>query len=175
MEHLPVAREVMRRPRCIISPDLGIYEAMEALKSQHAAAAMVCEQGHLVGILTEKDCLRVISVNIYEGEGVLGGGTVRDYMSAVSKVLQPEMDLFAISTVFLSAHFVELPVLDGEELVGCVSRRSMLEAILRVQREFVERRMLNREWQRIVLENPETKQAIKLMVTHQPPQMAMHV
>ncbi len=134
MEDIPVARDIMARPSRAMHPDMDIYQAVDVLiRRDTASAAVVDDENRLVGILTEKDCLRILANAAYACCAALEGGKVADYMSAVTATLAPNMDLFTIATLFLQTDFTHLPVIEKDELVGCVSRRRMLRAILEME------------------------------------------
>jgi len=135
MERIPVARDIMYGPSHLVHPDMDIYEAMALLhKRKSPAAPVVDAQYHVVGILTEKDCLRVLSSGAYDFCDVMFGGKVAEYMSEMTMTLTPEMDLFAVAASFLESNFTFLPVVEGDRLVGCVSRHGMLRAILNLEK-----------------------------------------
>ena len=51
-------------------------------------------------------------------------------MSVVRLAVEPEMDLFRVSELFLDNNFPMLPVVDEGKLVGCISRQDMLRGIM---------------------------------------------
>lgn len=138
MESIPLVRQIMRAPSHPLRKDMDIYEGMAALRENHAAAHPVQDEtGRLVGILTEKDCLRVLSHNAYDSYHLMAGGKILEYMSPVKTTLSPEMDLFRATTLFLESNFTNLPVLENDQLIGCVSRQDMLQAIIDMQKKLM--------------------------------------
>lgn len=125
---LPTAREWMIPGRLTLRPDQPIAEAIhELIRLSVAAAPVVDDQGQLIGMLTEKDCLRVVATTAYENE--IKDGTVADFMSRVAAVIDPDMDLFRVVEVFLSCNFPTLPVVERGRLVGRLTRQQMLRSI----------------------------------------------
>lgn len=132
MHKLPTARECMTQWFATLRPEMDVFEAIDILESKRAAGApVVDDRGNLLGILTEKDCLRVLSNGAYSG---LQGGMVAKYMSEPKAVLTCDMDLFTIADKFLSTNFAVLPVVENGRPVGRISRQDMLRAIQRMQR-----------------------------------------
>lgn len=129
---VPTARECMTRWFVTLSPDTDIFDAIDLfVKKRTGGAPVVAEDGSLVGILTEKDCLRVVSNSAYAG---LKEGTVAEYMSPIKMTLDADMDMFMVAEQFLATNFVILPVLEHGKLVGRISRADMLGAIQDLQR-----------------------------------------
>ena len=132
MKQMYTARDVMSTWVFTLAPGVDVYKAIDTLVTKRAPGAPVVDEfNRLVGILTEKDCLRVMTGSAY---GNLGGGHVRDYMSDVGVTVSPSMDLFSVAQLFLSNNFPSLPVLDGGKLVGTISRQDMLLGIQCLQR-----------------------------------------
>lgn len=125
---LPTAREFMATRVWTLSPDEDLFDAMaQLIQHDFAAAPVVDEQGSLLGMLTEKDCLRLLSNFAYDDD--LEGGRVSDYLSAIRLTCEPTMDLFGVVDRFLATNFPLLPVVDDGKLVGVISRHDTLRAI----------------------------------------------
>jgi len=132
MSDVPTAGECMSKPLLILQPQEDVFTAIATLTAKgYSGAPVVDEDNRLVGILTDKDCLRTVSSSVYE-EG-LHGGKVSDYMSPVKATVDANMDLFAVAHCFLKTNFVVLPVLQQGKLIGRISRRDVLRGIQRWQ------------------------------------------
>ncbi len=55
----PVGQAGMLSPLCI-APDTTLSEALLVLREQHRGALLVCREERLVGILTERDVVRIL-------------------------------------------------------------------------------------------------------------------
>jgi len=127
-QEIPVVRDWMAPPSRTIRPDEDMAEAIQLLAGdQFAAIPVVDDDTSVIGLLSEKDCLRAISRWTYEG---VAGGKVRDYMSPVRAAISPDMDLLGVAGKFLENNFACLPVMDGKELVGRIHRHHVLDAFL---------------------------------------------
>lgn len=125
---LPTARDCMTASVLTFAPDQDLFEAIaQLLKHSFAAAPVVDGDERLVGMLTEKDCLRVLSNVAYDED--LEGGKVRDYQSPIRIVCEPGMDIFGVADRFLACNFPLLPVVEGDKLVGVISRRDTLRGV----------------------------------------------
>ena len=136
---IPTVRQWMSRPRLILSPATDIFDAIDDLVEAGVTAASVVEEGGgLVGILTEKDCLRVMSSSIYDSQSA--GGSVSDYMSPLPDALSPAQDIFGAAEQFLKGNFPTLPVVEDGRLVGRLSRQEMLRCIQAFNTEVAKKR-----------------------------------
>lgn len=127
---IPIARDLMQVVEETLRPDMELLQAIERLAALATPAAPVVDSKmRFRGMLTEKDCLRIISVSAFHRPR---GGRVADFMSSVSEAIEPEMDLFLITELFLETNLPMLPVVDGDRLVGCLSRQDMLAGIMRL-------------------------------------------
>lgn len=130
---LPAARQWMASPQCILKPSDRVLDAIDRLvEFSIAAAPVVDDDGQLVGMLTEKDCLRILTSITYELGWELG--LVGDYLSPIVAVCEPDMDLFQVAELFLQNNFPVLPVTDGDGLVGTISRKAMMKGIQSLRR-----------------------------------------
>jgi predicted transcriptional regulator len=127
MNKLPTARDCMSNWFVTLRPEQDLTEGLDLLVSKRASGApVVDESGAFVGVLTEKDCLRVMS-NRALGEHAYG--KVGEFMSTVKMVVDVDMDIFRVAELFLETHVPVLPVMDGDTLVGRISRQDMLLAV----------------------------------------------
>ncbi len=122
------AADIMARSVVTLSPGMDIYGAMQLLlKKKISGAPVVDPEGRLVGVLSEKDCLKVLAGGALDG---LPEGKVSDYMTRSVESITPTTSIYDIVHGFLQAHFRRLPVVDQTgRVVGQISRRDVLVAI----------------------------------------------
>lgn len=124
MTAIPTARELMGAWYVTLRPEQKLEDAIRMLVARRASGAPVLDrEGQLLGLLTEKDCLRVLANSAY---GESGGGTVVQFMSSIKRIVDADMDLFRIAGVFLESNFPVLPVVENNRLVGRLDRQQML-------------------------------------------------
>jgi len=127
-EKVPRARDMMEEVRLTFAPDMDLMQAIEELARHGVSAAAVMDsQRTLRGILTEKDCLRLLYDSALHRSR---GGRVADFMSKLDEFLDADMDIFRISEVFLHNNFPMLPVVEDGKVVGCITRHHMLRGIM---------------------------------------------
>jgi len=118
-----------------VSHDTGIFEAIQTLVQNELSGAPVVDlHGNLVGIFSEQDCMKVGLRAAYHNEWT---GKVSEFMSHGVKSVDPDMSLVELAEMFLKAPYRGYPVVKDNRLVGQISRRDVLKALLRfhAQRE----------------------------------------
>ena len=127
MAKTPIVRDVMGRSTRAFKTGEPMKEAMHDLaRSPFPALPVVDDLAKIVGMLSEKDCLRTVSQWAYEG---ISGGTVGDHMSDLEVRITPELDLLNAARAFLECNFSCLPVTEDDRLVGFVHRHDVLKGI----------------------------------------------
>ena len=122
---IPVVQEFMVTSLVTLRPDMPIYEAIEVLlRSRISGACVVDAEKNLLGILSEKDCLRIFAGGALHQ---LPNAMVADYMSKIVSTVGPDEDLFTVAGTFLKNTFRRIPVVEDGKLIGQVSRRDVLE------------------------------------------------
>ncbi len=126
MDHI-TASDMMARSETTLPPGMDIYDALRRLlKYKLTGAPVVDEDGVLLGMLTERDCLKVVVAGALDG---WPGGSVSDYMSSPARSIAPATTLYDIVHLFLTRPYRKLPVVDeGGRVIGQVSRRDALVA-----------------------------------------------
>ena len=122
------AADIMARSEATLDPESDLHAAMERLfKGRLTGAPVVDDEGTLLGMLTERDCLKVMVDGALDG---LPRGKVSDYMTSPAESIRPTASLYDIARVFLTRSYRKLPVMDRDgHMIGQVSRRDILVAI----------------------------------------------
>ena len=122
-----LVKDHMTRKVLPLDPDLEISAATQMLIAHNISGAPVLDQhGRLVGILTERDCLKVA---MQAGYHDIPYGLVRDYMSSEPQSVSPEQSILTLAEKFISGRFHRYPVVDNGRLVGIISRRDVMRAM----------------------------------------------
>ncbi len=96
--HIPTGRDIMTRSLVTLATEDSILTAIQVLvKNKISGAPVIDEHGTTVGILSEADCLRVLSAGEFYSDDHREEGTVRDYMTGEFKFMGPEEDIYAIA------------------------------------------------------------------------------
>ena len=122
-----LVKDYMARTLITFKPDTPVLDAVHVLvKNRIAGAPVVDDEGNLLGMLSELDCMRVALQAGYHGDY---GGPVRDYMTEGVKTVSMEMSIVDLAQVFIDQHYRRFPVTDNNRLVGQISRRDVLRAL----------------------------------------------
>jgi CBS domain-containing protein len=129
-KRVPTAREIMATSLVTFRPEMSIFNAIRILlQKQISGAPVVDADGVMVGILSELDCLRVVSSDEFYAGHQEEAGLVGDFMSSPGRTIPPEMGVYAIAHYFVTTSVRRLPVVEDGKLVGQVSRRDVLRGI----------------------------------------------
>ena len=127
MPKLPVVRDHMDKRVATLRPEIGILDAVGFLLEKHLTGAPVVDKsGRLVGILTEKDCLRLVAAGV---QGDLPRGSVANFMTPNPETIPPDMDVYFAAGLFLTRDFRRFPVVEDGKLVGTITRFDIMRAI----------------------------------------------
>mgnify|MGYP001551696923 CR=1 FL=1 len=108
-------------------PETDVLDAIHKLVQHRIAGApVVDDQGELIGMLSELDCLKVALNAGYYGDW---GGPVADYMTTGTETVDADMSIVDLAQKFLDTRYRRFPVLQGNRLVGQISRRDVLRAL----------------------------------------------
>lgn len=124
----PTVRSYMDARTHALSVNDDIYAAVRRLIDEGVTGAPVLDDhGHVVGELSEYDCLRLLAQG---SGGERPRGCVRDFMATTFTAVSPTMDVYYVAGMFLRdpAHRRFL-VMDGQHLAGVITRKDILRAV----------------------------------------------
>ena len=112
--------DIMATDVVSIGPGSSVGDAARRMIDRDTGVAVVLDDGKLVGVLSERDLLRLIAEH-----GDLGQA-VRDRMTREVVTAGPATDLAEALAMMMSGRFRHLPVTDGDRVVGIVSMRDLM-------------------------------------------------
>ncbi len=122
-------RDHMTTAVVTVDADMEVLKALMLLADHDIAGAPVLDdQGRVVGVLTEKDCLKRALAATYHSEY---GGLVADHMSSPAVTVDPDDGLVQAAEQFVTLPYHRFPVLEEGVLVGIISRRDVIQALAR--------------------------------------------
>jgi len=120
-------KEYMSASLVTLSPTTPILQAARRLVENRISGAPVVDHtGNLVGLLSEKDCMRIALQAGYHSEVA---GTVEEYMHREVKTVDAERNVVDVAMMFIEDEYRRYPVMKGGRLVGQISRRDVLRAL----------------------------------------------
>ncbi len=119
---------------CAIGAEDTVFSALQLMAAENVGAVMVEDKGHIVGIFTERDYARKI---ILKGRCSLDT-KLTEIMTHEMITVHPDQTLEECMTLMTKWHIRHLPVMSGGSLVGMVSMRDVLQAILNMKEEQIE-------------------------------------
>ncbi|MCK4904333.1 MAG: CBS domain-containing protein [Candidatus Marinimicrobia bacterium] len=109
------------------TPETNVLAAIRTLlEHKISGAPVVDENGWIIGILSEFDCLKPNLESSYHNDM---GDLVKDIMSSKIRTIDANASLTQAAEMFIRQGVGRLPVVEKKKLIGQISRRDILRAI----------------------------------------------
>ncbi len=123
------ARELMTTDVVSVTKGTPITEAVRLMvENDVTGLPVVAEDMTLLGILTEKDVLRLLQADEFEKES-----TVEDFMTTPAIYFAEDESLSNISHCLMTYDFRRVPITSGTRLVGIISRCDIVMYMLQAK------------------------------------------
>jgi CBS domain-containing protein len=122
--------QVMSKPVRTVKPDEKLSAAMVIMEKNNVGSVVVVEGENPIGIITERDVIR----QILKGTQMIQG-TVTQVMSKPLITGGPDMLVQDAVDLMLENKIRQLPVVEGNKLVGIVTDGDLMRSVLRVSYE----------------------------------------
>ncbi len=127
MPYRIAVREFMTKDIVTLKPETDVLQAIHLLLANNISGAPVVDaSGNLVGMLTERDCMKVALDAAFHQQS---GGTVADFMAPDVTTVSAEEAIIDTVRRFYDGEYLRYPVVDGTGLVGVISRSDAMRAI----------------------------------------------
>ncbi|WP_224491244.1 CBS domain-containing protein [Robertkochia flava] len=128
-----LVEDYMTKNLITFHPDQSILEVMELLIRYRISGGPVCnDDGDLVGIISEADCMKEISESRYFNMPILDK-RVSHFMSTEVETIGNNESIFDAASRFNKTNRRRFPVLEHGRLVGQISRKDVLAAALKIK------------------------------------------
>ena len=108
-------------------PDTNIFTVIHELLVHKISGATVLDaNNHVVGVISQGDCLKAILDGSYHG---YANGTAGEVMSTTIETVNPNIDVLEVSRALLNNKRIRLPVVEHGKFIGEISIRSILRAV----------------------------------------------
>lgn len=108
-----------------ITRDATVHAAVQVLVDHNIGAVVVLEGSDIVGILSERDILRVSA----EDPAYLSGRTVSDVMTREVVTGRPDDQIGHVMEQMTNHRIRHLPIMEGDALVGILSIGDVVNAL----------------------------------------------
>lgn len=117
-----------------VSPDTSVYDALQLMADKNVGAVLILDDGHLVGIMSERDYARKVVL-----AGKLSRGTkARDIMTPNPICVETRQTIGECMAIMTHRRVRHLPVLEEGQLVGLVSIGDVVKAVIAEQEYVIE-------------------------------------
>ena len=132
MIHSIAVKDYMVASLVTFKPNMNVMDAIDVLvKHRISGAPVIDDHGNLIGLLSEKDCMQVaIQAGYYEQLG----GRVEDYMTKNVITIEADSSVLDLAKLFMEQSPRRYPVVEDNRLVGQISRRDVLRAIMEMNK-----------------------------------------
>jgi len=113
-------RDVMTQATVTETASDTLQAAAERMWRQQTGSLLICEQGRIAGIITERDLLRAVALGADPATS-----TVDEAMTTEVFTVPPGMPLHEAAREMAARWIRHLPVVQDEELLGVVSMRDI--------------------------------------------------
>lgn len=122
-----LAKDYMSANLVTFTPQMDVLNAIQILVDHRISGApVVDETGNVVGVLSQKDCLKVALEASYHGEWA---GRVAEFMSPNAKTVEADTSILEVAEMFMKDEYRRYPVMEENRLIGQISRHDVLRAL----------------------------------------------
>lgn len=117
-----------------VRPDAPIQHAVETFSELNVGALLVCDGERLVGILSERDCVRRVMA---KGKSPIET-RIRDVMTPAPICVSPDDTIEHCMAVMTDGRFRHLPVVRFARILGVISMGDAVHAMLNEKEHLIE-------------------------------------
>jgi CBS domain-containing protein len=113
------------RPLTTVAPNATVLSAAELMRDRDIGAVMVVDNGKLLGIFTERDCLHMVTAAGRDPREV----KVSEVMTTAVRTVTRDLEVSQGLAMMTERYFRHLPVLDERQnIIGIVSIGDLVKA-----------------------------------------------
>ncbi|MFM2484080.1 CBS domain-containing protein [Celerinatantimonas yamalensis] len=122
-----LVRDYLLEQSIIFHPQQSLAQVVELLVKNQQIGAPVCDdQSHLLGWVSEQDCLSKILKDAYHCESI---SLVDDVMRTDVLTVEPTMSVIELAQMMCDHKPKMYPVVENGQLIGMITRREVLHAM----------------------------------------------
>jgi acetoin utilization protein AcuB len=137
-----LVNEIMTDDPVSIDQNAAVSRALKLmLELEYQQLPVTSEAGHLVGLVSQRDCRRALGLGDHNGAmpDMAPSGEdppVHRHMQPAPIIVEPETTVHEAARLMTSHHIRALPVMRGESLVGIITVSDLLIAFMRTLRKY---------------------------------------
>jgi predicted transcriptional regulator len=134
LKSLPIlVEDYMTRKLITFHKDQLAVEVIEALiKNKISGAPVVNERNELVGIISDGDCMKLISESRYYNMPI-GDMKIEQFMETEVPTIDKKANIFDCASLFHKHNCRRFPILENGKLIGQISRKDVLCAAMKLR------------------------------------------
>jgi CBS domain-containing protein len=121
---MPSVHRHMSRDLLTVDGGRPVVAVARQMVDRNVGAVLVIEDGRLVGIMTERDLMRAVA------RGLSDDAVVGECMTADPDTIAPDDTIEHAAVLMIHGGYRHLPVVDGEEVVGVLSIRDLVQVVV---------------------------------------------
>jgi len=112
-----------------IAPEATVLDALKMMAEHNIGALLVMSDGEMVGIVSERDCIRKVDVMGRNANDT----KVKEIMTSQVVTMEASQPLEECMSLMIEKNFRHMPVCEGKQLLGILSVRDVLKEVIEVQ------------------------------------------
>ena len=114
----------MSRDLLTAEPGMPVVAAVQRMAGRNVGAVLVMDHGRLAGIMTERDLMRAFA------RGLNDDAVVGECMTPNPDTIAPDDTIEHAAVLMIHGGYRHLPVVDGNDPVGVLSIRDLVQVFL---------------------------------------------
>ncbi len=119
--------EIAKKDVISLNPQATLKEAIKKMKENDVGSIIITKNGELLGILTERDVVRLIA------QGVPLEVSLEDVMNKDPITASPNDDVLVVAHKMVTHGLRHMPVVEKGKVVGVVSIKDVLRYLLSLE------------------------------------------
>ncbi|MGL5192594.1 MAG: CBS domain-containing protein, partial [Chroococcales cyanobacterium] len=118
---------IIEKPSLMLAPDTGVSEAIALMNQQRVSCALVVDNHQLVGLLTERDVVRMTAEAMEFNRVQVAAIMTRD---PVRIVVSADLDIFSVLSTLRQEQIRHLPAIDESgNILGVITQNSIRQVL----------------------------------------------
>jgi CBS domain-containing protein len=113
-----------------VPPDASVLQALQVMAKENTGAVMIMTGDKVVGILSERDCVRKLELEARDA----GGTAVQKIMTADVLYVEAGQSVEECMALMIDKNIRHLPVYENGKLLGLISVRDVLKEVVDYQK-----------------------------------------